>query len=108
MPPAPSCSLTRTPPAEPGEFLKSRCGVRTVTELATVSPVGTATELRNVICWDREQVTATIETEAVSPSPAVFFATHTPLRIYRTGPDGVRSDNPRAGVDEEAVRRDFL
>jgi hypothetical protein len=63
--------------------------------------------LHRVVCWDRQEVAATIQTEAVSPSPAVFFATHTPLRIHRAGPDGVRSD-PGVTVDEEEVARDFL
>ncbi|QYN37790.1 ATP-binding protein [Pseudonocardia sp. DSM 110487] len=72
------------------------------------SPVGDARELRRVVCWDRQQVTATIATEAVSPSKPVFFATHTPLRIQRTGKDGVRSDTPGPTVDEAEVARDFL
>jgi len=72
------------------------------------SPVGDARELRRVVCWDRQQVTATIETEAVSPSKPVFFATHTPLRIRRTGKDGLRSDTPGPTVDEAEVARDFL
>jgi hypothetical protein len=60
------------------------------------------------ICWDRPTVAATIETEAVSPSPAVFFATHTPLRIHRTPATGIRSDGDGATVNEEAVLKDFL
>ena len=51
---------------------------------------------------------ATLATEAVSPSAAVFFATHAPLRIYRSLADGRHPDTPGAPVDEEEVRRDFL
>ena len=51
---------------------------------------------------------ATLSTEAVSPSPAVFFATHAPLRIHRSHADGWRPDAPGPLVDEEEVRRDFL
>ncbi|HEY0640535.1 MAG TPA: protein DpdH [Pseudonocardiaceae bacterium] len=89
----------------------SPSGAPTMTEAPPAlvrSPVGNARELHRVTCWERQQVTATINTEAVSPSKAVFFATHTPLRIQRTGKDGVRSDTPGPTVDEAEVARDFL
>jgi hypothetical protein len=59
-------------------------------------------------CWDPAVAAATLSTEAVSPSPAVFFATHAPLRIYRSLADGGRPDTRGTPVDEEEVRRDFL
>jgi hypothetical protein len=59
-------------------------------------------------CWDAATAAATLSTEAVSPSAAVFFATHAPLRIYRSLADGRRPDNRGTPVDEEEVRRDFL
>ena len=50
---------------------------------------------------------ATLTTEAVSPSPAVFFATHAPLRIYRS-PGRQTAGRPGMPVNEEEVRDDFL
>lgn len=43
------------------------------------------TTLTNYVCWKPEIVTATIATEAASPSPAVLLATHTPLKIRLRG-----------------------
>ncbi|RZS64544.1 hypothetical protein EV187_2931 [Agromyces ramosus] len=43
------------------------------------------TTLTNFTCWSPEVVTATIATEAASPSDAVLLATHTPLRVRRRG-----------------------
>lgn len=37
----------------------------------------------NYVCWTSENVTATIPTEAATPSDAVLLATHAPLRIRR-------------------------
>lgn len=39
------------------------------------------TVMTNYVCWKPEVVTATIATEAASPSSAVLLATHTPLKI---------------------------
>jgi len=58
-------------------------------------------------CWDPVVAATTLSTEAVSPSPSVFFATHAPLRIHRSA-DGRHPDTPGVPVDEEEVRRDFL
>lgn len=57
-------------------------------------------------CWNPEGA-ADLPTEAVVASRAFFFATHAPLKIYRSGPDGKRRDTADL-VDEEAVRSDFL
>lgn len=59
-------------------------------------------------CWDPAVAAATLSTEAVSPSASVFFATHAPLRIYRSLAEGRRQDSPGRPVDEEEVMRDFL
>ena len=66
------------------------------------------TDFSRYRCWETAVAAATLTTEAVSPSPAVFFATHAPLRIYRSPASGRRSDNPGIPVDEEEVRNDFL
>ncbi|WP_335335648.1 protein DpdH [Mycolicibacterium neoaurum] len=39
--------------------------------------------LVNNVCWSADTVTATIPTEAATPSKAVLLATHSPLRITR-------------------------
>jgi AAA domain-containing protein len=64
-------------------------------------------EFRQYLCWAPTIAGATINTEAVSPAPAVFFATHAPLRIRRRHPEG-RADVRSVEVTEEEVRRDFL
>ena len=66
------------------------------------------TDFSRYRCWETAVAAATLTTEAVSPSPAVFFATHAPLRIYRSPASGRRPDNPGIPVDEEEVRNDFL
>ncbi|MEY9211936.1 ATP-binding protein [Thermobifida halotolerans] len=63
---------------------------------------------RGYLCWDLEKAATTINTEAVSPSAAVFLATHAPLRIRRShiqGRDLVSTDTM---VNEHEVLRDFL
>ena len=45
-------------------------------------------------CWETAVAAATLTTEAVSPSPAVFFATHAPLQIYRSPANGRRPETP--------------
>lgn len=59
------------------------------------------------VCWSHETAIATISTEAVTPSPAVFFATHVPLRIRRRHPDLADSDDGDK-VTENEVQDDFL
>jgi len=66
------------------------------------------TDFSRYRCWETAVAAATLTTEAVSPSPAVFFATHAPLRIYRSPASGRHPGNPGIPVDEEAVRNDFL
>ncbi|MFE2532556.1 protein DpdH [Streptomyces sp. NPDC059371] len=65
-------------------------------------------DFRGFLCWTPETAAATINTEAVSPSRAVFLATHAPLRIRRAGLDGraLVSDGPL--IDENTVLKDFL
>ena len=61
------------------------------------------TTLSNYTCWSPDVVTATIATEAASPSDAVLLATHTPLRIRRRG-DGAVGDL----IDEREFIDEFL
>lgn len=65
-------------------------------------------DFRGFLCWTPETAAVTINTEAVSPSRAVFMATHAPLRIRRAGLDGraIVSDGPL--IDEKTVLKDFL
>ncbi|MFD4370031.1 protein DpdH [Streptomyces sp. NPDC058486] len=65
-------------------------------------------DLRGFLCWTPHTAATTINTEAVSPSRAVFLATHAPLRIRRASLDGraLLSDGPL--IDEETVLKDFL
>lgn len=64
-------------------------------------------EFRRYVCWSPVTAGTTISTEAVSPSPSVFFATHAPLRIRRRHPEA-KADDRGTAVTEEDVRRDFL
>ena len=64
-------------------------------------------EFRRFRCWDPLIASDTISTEAVSPSPAVFFATHAPLRIRRSVGASGRSESASV-VDEATVLSDFL
>ncbi|WP_280364317.1 protein DpdH [Nocardia wallacei] len=64
-------------------------------------------DIRGNLCWSPATAGATLNTEAVSPSPEVFFATHVPLRIRRRHPD-LRDDDTVAEVNEQDVSRDFL
>ncbi|MFF2393946.1 protein DpdH [Nocardia sp. NPDC058114] len=65
-------------------------------------------------CWHADEAAHAINTEAVSPSRAIFLATHAPLRLRRsqlTG--GTREDaknlvRAKGVVDEKAVLSDFL
>lgn len=64
-------------------------------------------DLRQHLCWSPLTAGHTINTEAISPSRAVFFATHAPLRIRRRHPEG-RADARTTEVTEEQVWQDFL
>lgn len=65
------------------------------------------TDPRERVCWSARTATATLSTEAVSPSTSVFLATHAPLRIRRRHPDLLVDDLGQA-VDEKQVRDDFF
>lgn len=60
----------------------------------------------NFVCWTSENVTATIPTEAATPSAKVLLATHTPLRITRRGAKGRHAESEI--VDEQQVLDEFL
>jgi len=60
----------------------------------------------NFVCWSPEVVTATIPTEAATPSDAVLLATHSPLRIIRRGGKGGREGTET--VSERQVLDEFL
>ncbi|MFG2813840.1 protein DpdH [Streptomyces sp. NPDC048410] len=60
------------------------------------------------VCWDVENVTSTIQTEAVVASPAVFLSTHTRLGIQRCRINGRSFSSTGESVTEEDVRDDFL
>ncbi|MEU5945918.1 protein DpdH [Micromonospora sp. NPDC047465] len=64
-------------------------------------------DFRQHLCWSPLTAGHTINTEAVSPSRAVFFATHAPLRIRRRHPEG-RVDARTTEVTEKQVCQDFL
>ncbi|RGA04257.1 ATP-binding protein [Microbispora triticiradicis] len=65
-------------------------------------------DLRGYLCWAPETASATINTEAINPSPAVFLATHTPLTIRRARIQGRSLVSMDGTVDEKAVLKDFL
>ncbi|RYF47327.1 MAG: ATP-binding protein, partial [Comamonadaceae bacterium] len=60
----------------------------------------------NFACWTSENVTATIPTEAATPSADVLLATHAPLRITRHGASGAHAESEV--VDEQQVLDEFL
>ncbi|WP_336031205.1 protein DpdH [Geodermatophilus sp. FMUSA9-8] len=64
-------------------------------------------DFNGYVCWDKSTVTATIATEAVSPSKSVFLATHAPLDIHRTSVAGGRPGVTKV-VSERDVLNDFL
>lgn len=64
-------------------------------------------ELTGYVCWSRENVFATIATEAVSPSDSVFLATHAPLDILRVSATGRQSHTEHV-VSEAELLEDFL
>ena len=57
-------------------------------------------------CWTSADVTATIPTEAATPSAEVLLATHSPLRITRHGASGAHAESEI--VDEQQVLDEFL
>lgn len=66
-------------------------------------------DLRGYLCWDPEVASRTIKTEAVNPSPAIFLATHAPLRIRQARIQGRSlSPIPDKWFDEMTVLNDFL
>lgn len=64
-------------------------------------------ELTGYVCWTRENVFATIATEAVSPSDSVFLATHAPLDILRVAATGHQGHTEHVVTEAELVH-DFL
>ncbi|MFD8386984.1 protein DpdH [Streptomyces sp. NPDC059679] len=65
-------------------------------------------DFRRYVCWEAATAANTIDTEAIAPSPAVFKATHAPLRIRRAGLDGRQLILEDEQFDERAVLQDFL
>ncbi|MGK8558815.1 protein DpdH [Nocardia gipuzkoensis] len=65
-------------------------------------------------CWSAEEAGQTINTEAVSPSRAIFLATHAPLRLRRsrltggTREDAKNLERAEELVGENEVLSDFL
>ncbi|WP_157873580.1 protein DpdH [Kineococcus radiotolerans] len=64
----------------------------------------TATDFPGFVCWKRPFVAETVATEAVHADPAVFLATHRPLRVVRTAWEREASGDI---VDEQDVLNDF-
>ncbi|TDC70564.1 ATP-binding protein [Actinomadura sp. GC306] len=65
-------------------------------------------DLHNTLCWIPEIASATVNTEAINPSPAVFLATHAPLRIRQAAVRGRELIREDIEVSEEDVLKDFL
>ncbi|MET9218649.1 protein DpdH [Streptomyces sp. NPDC003300] len=65
-------------------------------------------DFRGFLCWTPETAATTINTEAISPSRAVFLATHAPLRIRRASLDGRAIVDNGPLIDENTVLKDFL
>ncbi|MFJ1914075.1 protein DpdH [Streptomyces sp. NPDC088147] len=65
-------------------------------------------DFRGKVCWDPATAANTISVEAISPSPAVFRATHAPLRIQRARLDGRQLALEGQPIDERTVLHDFL
>ena len=61
----------------------------------------------NYACWSADTVTATIPTEAATPSKAVLLATHSPLRITRQHGDASAPTSAEF-VTESQVLEEFL
>ncbi|SER47747.1 protein DpdH [Streptomyces qinglanensis] len=66
-------------------------------------------DFRGTLCWDPAVAASTINTEAVSPSRAVFLATHAPLRIKRARiTDGREIAIEGDPIGERAVLTEFM
>lgn len=66
-------------------------------------------DFRGTLCWDPAVAASTINTEAVSPSRAVFLATHAPLRIKRARIlDGKEIAIEGDPIGESAVLTEFM
>ncbi|MEV8340975.1 protein DpdH [Streptomyces niveus] len=66
-------------------------------------------DFRRTLCWDPAVTASTINTEAVSPSRAVFLATHAPLRIKRARIlDGKEIAIEGDPIGERAVLTEFM
>lgn len=59
---------------------------------------------KRYVCWMPERVDVVMETEALQPSPALFAATHQPLKMYRQR-QWNGADEP---YDERSFLKDFL
>ncbi len=66
------------------------------------------TDFRGYLCWEPAIADGAINTEAVVASPAVFVATHTPLRIRRAQIRGRSLVLMDGTTDENVVLSDFL
>lgn len=66
------------------------------------------TDFRGYLCWEPAVADGAVNTEAVVASPAVFVATHTPLRIRRAQIRGRSLALMEGTTDENAVLSDFL
>ncbi|WP_229072218.1 protein DpdH [Actinoplanes sp. DH11] len=64
-------------------------------------------DLKDRVCWTVSTAVSTLSTEAVSPSTAVFMATHAPLSIRRRDPQLLPGAHG-VSVSEEEVLNDFL
>jgi hypothetical protein len=62
--------------------------------------------LVNYVCWSPDVVTATIPTEAATPSKEVLLATHAPLKITRRGGHGPQGGSE--SITEQDVLAEFL
>ncbi|MEV7421493.1 protein DpdH [Streptomyces sp. NPDC091212] len=66
-------------------------------------------DFRGTLCWDPAAAASTINTEAVSPSRAVFLATHAPLRIKHARIlDGKEIAIEGDPIGERAVLTEFM
>ncbi|MFF0197302.1 protein DpdH [Streptomyces anulatus] len=66
-------------------------------------------DFRGMLCWDPAVAASTINTEAISPSRAVFLATHAPLRIKRARiMDGKEIAIEGDPIGERAVLTEFM
>ena len=64
-------------------------------------------EMSGYLCWTPDAAVSRISTEAVIPSPALFLATHTPLRISRSRLVQRGLVDSGEMVDERTVLKEF-